>query len=173
VRGQHHALAAFYPQERPGSHFTGGWVVPRAGLDRCGKSCPTRIRSPDRPVRSQSLYRLSYPVHWSFLPHLICRVWTLNQYGFLSKYHNNLIPVILSAHTAHEDRTDTLFRNVCTYNSDARKSSKRKTTAGNDFSCTDCILWRSEWQMSVFLMWHCTRYTAKLCCSLFWCLSYF
>ena len=32
---------------------------PRAGLDRCGKSRPP-IRSPDRPVRSQSLYRLSY-----------------------------------------------------------------------------------------------------------------
>ena len=26
-----------------------------------GKSRPTRIRSPDRPARSQSLYRLSYP----------------------------------------------------------------------------------------------------------------
>jgi hypothetical protein len=24
---------------------------------------PTRIRSPDRPARSQSLYRLSYPAH--------------------------------------------------------------------------------------------------------------
>jgi hypothetical protein len=35
-------------------------VSPRAGLHRCGKSCPTGIRSPDRPARSQSLYRLSY-----------------------------------------------------------------------------------------------------------------
>ena len=26
---------------------------------------PTGIRSPDRPARSQSLYRLSYPAHWS------------------------------------------------------------------------------------------------------------
>ena len=35
---------------------------PRAGLDRCGKSRPpTRIRSPDLPTRSESLYRLSYP----------------------------------------------------------------------------------------------------------------
>ena len=35
---------------------------PRAGLDTCGKSRPpTGIRSPDRPARSQSLYRLSYP----------------------------------------------------------------------------------------------------------------
>jgi hypothetical protein len=45
-----------YPRERPGTQCTGGWVGPRAGLD-----APTRIRSPDRPARSQSLYRLSYP----------------------------------------------------------------------------------------------------------------
>ena len=37
---------------------------PRAGLDRGGKiSPPTVIRSPDRPTRSQSLYRLSYRAH--------------------------------------------------------------------------------------------------------------
>jgi hypothetical protein len=43
-------------------------VGPRAGLDRCEKSRPHRdfffnkliLRSPDRPARSQSLYRLSY-----------------------------------------------------------------------------------------------------------------
>ena len=34
---------------------------PRAGLDRCGKYRPTGIRSPDRPARSASLYRLRYP----------------------------------------------------------------------------------------------------------------
>ena len=34
---------------------------PRASLDGCGKSRPpTGIRSPDRPARSESLYRLSY-----------------------------------------------------------------------------------------------------------------
>jgi hypothetical protein len=26
------------PRKRPGTHFTGGWVDPRAGLNRCGKS---------------------------------------------------------------------------------------------------------------------------------------
>ena len=31
--GQQHAPAAFYPRERPGTHFTGGWVGLRAGLD--------------------------------------------------------------------------------------------------------------------------------------------
>ena len=28
----------FYPQEKPGTHCTGGWVSPRASLDGCGKS---------------------------------------------------------------------------------------------------------------------------------------
>jgi hypothetical protein len=66
VRGQCHSPAALYPRERPGTHCTGSWVGPRAGLDRCGKSPPTGIRSPDRPARSHSLYRLSYPAHfWS------------------------------------------------------------------------------------------------------------
>ena len=50
-----------YPRERSGTHCEGGWVGPRAGLDGCGKSRPTGIRSPDRPARSQSLYRLRYP----------------------------------------------------------------------------------------------------------------
>ena len=34
VSGQQHAPAAFYPRERTGTHFTVGWVGPRAGLDR-------------------------------------------------------------------------------------------------------------------------------------------
>jgi len=40
-------------------------VGPRAGLDGCGKTRPppTGIRFPDRPARSESLYRLSHPVH--------------------------------------------------------------------------------------------------------------
>ena len=27
VSGQQHAPAALYPRERPGTHFTGGWVI--------------------------------------------------------------------------------------------------------------------------------------------------
>jgi hypothetical protein len=30
-------------------------------MDRCGKSRPAGIRSPDLPARSESLYRLRYP----------------------------------------------------------------------------------------------------------------
>ena len=34
---------------------------PRAGLDRCGKFASIGIRTPNRPDRSESLYRLKYP----------------------------------------------------------------------------------------------------------------
>ena len=61
MRGQRHGPTALPTGKRPGTHCTGGWVGPRAGLDGCGKSRRTGIRSPDRPVRSVSLYRLSYP----------------------------------------------------------------------------------------------------------------
>jgi len=40
VSGQQHAPAALYPWERAGTHCTGGWVGPGAGLDG-GKSRPT------------------------------------------------------------------------------------------------------------------------------------
>jgi hypothetical protein len=38
--GQRHALAALYHRERHGTHFTGGWLEPRAGLNKCGKCRP-------------------------------------------------------------------------------------------------------------------------------------
>jgi hypothetical protein len=63
VKSQRHAPAAFFPWERPHTHCTGGWVGPRAGLDRCGKCHITGIRYPDCPARSRSLYRLSYRAH--------------------------------------------------------------------------------------------------------------
>ena len=40
----------------------------RDGLDRCGKTRPpTGIRCPDRPARSEPLYRLSYPDLFSLM----------------------------------------------------------------------------------------------------------
>ena len=50
-----------YPRERLSIHCIWGWVDPRAGLDGFGISHPTGIRSPTRPARRESLYRLSYP----------------------------------------------------------------------------------------------------------------
>ena len=42
-----------YPRERPGAHYIGGWVGPRAGPDRCGKSRPhlDSIPGPSSPQR--------------------------------------------------------------------------------------------------------------------------
>ena len=39
------ALAALYPQERLGTHFTGGWVGPRGRSGRVENLIPTGIRS--------------------------------------------------------------------------------------------------------------------------------
>jgi hypothetical protein len=49
----------------PGTHWIGGWVGPRAGLDYMEKrkflTLPgLELRPLRRPARSQSLYRLSY-----------------------------------------------------------------------------------------------------------------
>jgi hypothetical protein len=60
----------FTPGERtPGTHWIGGWVGPRAGLDAEARRkilCPCRGSNPDRPARSQTLYWLSYRGSYSF-----------------------------------------------------------------------------------------------------------
>jgi len=56
VGGKRHASAALPPGKSFGTHCTGGWVDHRAGLDGRGKSPHLiGIRSPDRPIRSESL----------------------------------------------------------------------------------------------------------------------
>jgi hypothetical protein len=59
VSGQFHAPAA-------GTHWIGGWVNPRAGLDDSEKRkfltlSGLELRIHGRPALSQSLYRLRYP----------------------------------------------------------------------------------------------------------------
>ena len=54
VKATHRPL---YPRERPGTHCIGGWVGPRADLDRCGKSRPYRDSNPG----PSSPYRISIP----------------------------------------------------------------------------------------------------------------
>ena len=63
VGGQRHAPAALPPGKTryPLYRSLGG---PQGRSGRVRKiSPPTGIRSPDRPARSESLYRLSYPGH--------------------------------------------------------------------------------------------------------------
>jgi hypothetical protein len=41
VSVQRHVPAALTPGKKPGTHFTGGWVGPRAGVGVCRKSHPS------------------------------------------------------------------------------------------------------------------------------------
>ena len=62
VSGQQHAPAALYPLERPGTHFTGGWVGPRAGLDgRKISSPPGFDPGPSSPLSVAILTELPGP----------------------------------------------------------------------------------------------------------------
>jgi hypothetical protein len=66
VNGQIQAPAALPPRKAPDTHWIGGWVDPRAGLDDVEKRkflnlSGLELRPFDCPSRSQSLYRLRYP----------------------------------------------------------------------------------------------------------------
>jgi hypothetical protein len=52
VGGLRHAPAALSPRKRHGTHCTGGWVGPNAGMGGCGKSRPLPGFDPrtDQPV---------------------------------------------------------------------------------------------------------------------------
>ena len=65
VRGQRHAPAAIYPRERAGTHCTGGWVGPSAGLNRCGKSRPPPEFDP-RTVQPVASRYTNYPTWPTF-----------------------------------------------------------------------------------------------------------
>jgi len=60
VSGQRHAPAALYPRERtPGTHWIGGWVGLRAGLDTEAREkilCLFRESNAGRSVCSQTLH---------------------------------------------------------------------------------------------------------------------
>jgi hypothetical protein len=60
VSGQHHAPAALYPEERTaGTHWIGGWVDLRDGLDTEARGeihCLCRGSNPVRPVCGHKLY---------------------------------------------------------------------------------------------------------------------
>jgi len=49
---QHHAPAALPPGKRPGTHFTGDWVVPGPVWTGGENVAPNGIRAPERLTRS-------------------------------------------------------------------------------------------------------------------------
>jgi hypothetical protein len=61
--GQRHAPAALPPRKGPGTHCTGGWEGPRAGLDWFGEkniSCTHRVSDPE-PSSQYLVYQIRYP----------------------------------------------------------------------------------------------------------------
>jgi hypothetical protein len=66
VGGQRHASMALASRKKPFTHFIGGWVGPRAGLDGCGKKCShwdsiPRLSTPLRFAIPTELFRLKTP----------------------------------------------------------------------------------------------------------------
>ena len=60
VGGQHHAPAALPLGENQVAIVQEAGWAPEPVWKSAENLAPTRIRSPDRPARSESLYRLSY-----------------------------------------------------------------------------------------------------------------
>ena len=63
MRDQRHAPAALYPGKDPVPTVQEAGWAPGPVWTGAENLAPTGIRSPDRPARSQSLYRLSYRAH--------------------------------------------------------------------------------------------------------------
>jgi hypothetical protein len=79
VKCQRHATVAFYSRERPGTHWTGDWMDPRAGLDRCGKSRPPPGFDPRtvQPVAS----RYTDCATWSTATDVSCINWQHSKFS--------------------------------------------------------------------------------------------
>jgi hypothetical protein len=91
VTGQRRAPAALYPRERTtGTQWTGDWVGLRAGLDTEARGkilsplAGIEPQSPSCPVRSQTLYWLSYPAHTGSLV-ILLKVWKESLYWIKSE----------------------------------------------------------------------------------------
>ena len=63
MRGQRHVLAALYPGKDPVPIVQEAGCVTGPIWTGAESLAATGIRSPDRPARTQSLYRPRYPVH--------------------------------------------------------------------------------------------------------------
>jgi hypothetical protein len=136
VKGQRHAPAVFYPRERPGTHYTGGWVGPRAGLDRCGKSRPHQdwIPGPSspQPVAIPSELSRPTPTRWYCNEHLIS----------ITNYSNvkiKFVKIFLYAAVTVASPSCALFSWIC-----------------SSVHCMVCISWQSDVQSLIHWIKHMT-----------------
>ena len=83
-----------------------------------GKSRPHRDSIPDRPARSQSLYRLSYPAHHTTTATTTATTTTTTTTTTNNNINNNtLVPAMLIAVTISEPCSISLYRAASHLNS--------------------------------------------------------
>jgi hypothetical protein len=94
-----------YALKWPGSHCIGGWVGPRADLDKCEKYRLHRNWIPRPSTRSQSLYRLDYPVPY-ILVHMYVSYMNVQLHAFQNE--NTGFPCIIARETYKGIRYQTV-----------------------------------------------------------------
>jgi hypothetical protein len=73
MHGQRNIKICFTLAKRPGIHYTGGWVGPRAGLDGCGKFCPPPGFNPQTGQSVVSHYSdYTLPAHQGCMCMCVC-----------------------------------------------------------------------------------------------------
>jgi hypothetical protein len=142
VRGHCHTPTTFYPWEKPGTHCTGGWVGPRAGLDRCRKSCPPSGLDPRtfQPVASRYTDVATRHVYW-----FIHKYWLL----FLCVLFGN--SNIFKGHCHIEWHTD-IFIPIEIYTSMFLKMDAWHPKQVEDYDTIKC-LWKWKYIKLVTLLW--------------------
>ena len=137
VSGQQHAPAALYPQERPGTHCTGGWVGPRAGLDVRKISSPPGF---DPRTVQPVVSRYS---DWATGPTLIRMYAVKNTTVCLVRCYilNIKKKLHVSASSGHHQVFCQNIK-IVLYNSRddvLKKRSRHQTTAGIKYPYTGCV----------------------------------
>ena len=105
VGGQHHDAAALSAGERPR-----GWVGTGPFWTGAENLAPTRIWSPERPARSESLYRLSYRgPYCTIIRNLNC----IHYYFFFSKIEASFPLLVQNVYMVIETHSERLFNVRC------------------------------------------------------------
>jgi hypothetical protein len=169
-------LQRFTPGERtPGTHCTGGWVGPRAGLDTEVRG---KILSPlpgieplssGRPARSQTLYWLSYPgfpifrIYYAQYIHDLCQS-TLAQKSMpclsltyvltfsLLQMNVLLCRVVLTCRTSSMWNSDKWYLYV------VKNAIQRASVWYNGDLCWSCVTVQTKLHVSQNMTWFLTSY---------------
>jgi hypothetical protein len=107
--GQPHAPTAFYPGKDPVPIVQEAGWAPGTVWTGAENLAPTGIRSPNRPARSQSLYRLSYPAHGGNIPPSKKNLASINLHALMyRKTGSSALEYTTGVrHTSSDDKTQT------------------------------------------------------------------